>query len=721
MKKLILFLFILFHTPLLFAANILVINSYHKGYEWSDSVVKGLEDSLYMYNNIDMHVLYMDSKRITSKTYYNNLENLYKVQLQDRKYDLIVAVDRFAYDFVLNIYDRFFTTEPVLAVGLENFSMKNATKYGLENKVSALLEKRDLKANVRLIEQMNPNIEKLYIINDQSLNAKHTEPLIQDLIQNFHNRYEMVYFKANNLQQLKRKFSKKEPNSAILFVRFYKNSDGQLNKNLQIASFIKRSKVPIYITDSIFLEKGAMGGKIVDLEAFGQYSGQMALNILNEKKHDVKVYDELYFFFDASKLEEFEYSITKLPYQYKLVNRTITFYDKNRTLINFVFTLFPFLLVLLAILAHNVYIRKKVENQLREHIEFDSVLLNAIESPIFWQNQDGIIVDSNSKFCNLIGMDALDIYGHSLSDFKDNESVEEVIQIIEKYQNAKDKNIFYNVKHDDITNIYLMKQAKYLDTPSKTSGVVTIFTDVTHEKIIEIERERNQQFIIQQTKLAEIGEIFSSIAHQWKAPLVEITAIAQENFYANYQQANEDESYVNEIMNQVKYMNDTINDFQDFIMPSHQKIIFDVHEAITSMLDIVSHNIKYNYLKIDIDVKEGINTKVLGYRNEFMQSFLNIINNAKDELVKHDLRNRRIHIGIFNEKDKVIITIGDNAGGIDSKYLNKLFKPYFSTKEDGHGIGLYMTKMIIEDKMEGKISVQNNNDGACFTIELGQK
>ena len=106
MKKLL--LFILFQTFLFANSSILIINSYHKGYEFSDSILSGIERTLYINEDIDINVLYMDSKRVTSKEYYNNLENLYSVQLKNRKYDLVIAIDRFAYDFVLEISARFF-------------------------------------------------------------------------------------------------------------------------------------------------------------------------------------------------------------------------------------------------------------------------------------------------------------------------------------------------------------------------------------------------------------------------------------------------------------------------------------------------------------------------------------------------------------------------------------------------------------------------------------
>jgi len=180
----------------------------------------------------------------------------------------------------------------------------------------------------------------------------------------------------------------------------------------------------------------------------------------------------------------------------------------------------------------------------------------------------------------------------------------------------------------------------------------------------------------------------------------------------------ENQSYVKDIMTQVRYMNDTINDFQDFIRPSNEKKVFDVYEAITNMLEIVEHNIKYNYINVDIKVDENINFNVYGFRNEFMQSILNIINNAKDELSKKDLKDRKLNIHFFNIDNKLVIKIEDNAGGIKVNNIKKIFKPYFTTKQKGHGIGLYMAKVIIEDKMNGKIKAYNNDLGACFEIEL---
>ena len=127
---------------------------------------------------------------------------------------------------------------------------------------------------------------------------------------------------------------------------------------------------------------------------------------------------------------------------------------------------------------------------------------------------------------------------------------------------------------------------------------------------------------------------------------------------------------------------------------------------------------KYNYIKINMEVESKTNLHISGFRNEFMQSVLNIINNAKDQLQVNNLKNRYIDIYFYNVNKYLVVKINDNAGGIKIKDIDNIFQPYFSTKTEGHGIGLYMAKMIIEDKMHGKLSVDNIKDGASFTIKL---
>jgi len=121
---------------------------------------------------------------------------------------------------------------------------------------------------------------------------------------------------------------------------------------------------------------------------------------------------------------------------------------------------------------------------------------------------------------------------------------------------------------------------------------------------------------------------------------------------------------------------------------------------------------------IKMNLHKYTNFTIYGYQNEFMQALLNIINNAKDALLNNAIGDRNITIDIYKKLSYIIIDISDNGDGIDKKSIDKIFLQYFSTKEKGHGIGLYMTKLIIEDKLNGKISYKQKEKGSCFRITI---
>ncbi len=613
MKKLALFLmvFVFFLSPSLFAHDkkILIINSYHKGFQWRDDILAGMEEVFYNHPEITINILYMDSKRVSSEEYYAKLRELYKLQLQNQKYDLIVAVDKFAYDFLIKYYHELFTDETILFTGLEQFNPEDVQKEGLDDRIYGILEKRAIPETIPMISYMIPNLKKLYIINDASANGDDSEPFIRQAMEEHNDKFEIEYIRKSTIDELNERFAVPNKDEAVFFIRFYNDKYGNLYKNSQIATMINKSALPVFVTDTLFIGKGALGGKLVPIQEVGVATGKMVIDVLDKKipPLHVETFIEYHYQFDVQKIKQFEAYPNASLKEYELVNAPLTFFDKHRKFIDAVFLISPFLVFLILGLIHNIYMRIRSEKEL---------------------------------------------------------------------------------------------------------------------KAIELQKNKHQQVIIQQSKLAEIGEIFSSIAHQWKNPLVEIATITQEHFYSTEDSINEQNNqYVHDIMVQVRYMTDTINDFQKFIMPSTQKTVFDVSEAIETMMKIINHNIKYNYIDVTIDVSNATNLMVSGYKNEFMQTLLNVVNNAKEQ-IKEARENKLIKRGsifiqIYNYSKKVIIDIKDNGGGIPIDKMPNIFDAYYTTKEQGHGIGLYMSKLIIEDKMGGKIRASNTNEGACFTITLG--
>jgi signal transduction histidine kinase/ABC-type uncharacterized transport system substrate-binding protein len=703
--------------------SILILNSYHKGFEISDTIIQNIETHLFTNKNIDIDILYMNSKQINSRAYIKKLSELYTLQLKDKKYDLIITIDSFAYKFAVTNYSKLFTNEKILFAGVEQFSKELAKIYGLKNKIFGIIQKLKIKDNINLILNTIPNIKKLYIINDRSSNGDDSSPFIISAISKIKPKIEVEYLRDDTLEEFKTYFNHYKKDEAILFVRYSNDSNNHYYKTNEVLEAINRFKLPVFVTDDLFIKKGVVGGKVVSIEKLGLQTAKKAIEILYKTKSDLNIQlnNQFEFIFDQKVLDKYNIKLNNKTNIYTIVNAPISFFNKHRQLINLVFIFSPILIMIITILIFLLYSKFKTQKKLTQRMDFDKVLLNSINSPIFWQDSNGNILDANQNFCKLIQIDYKILHNNKLENFKKkNIFIDEILTILNNHNKNKLKNsqfIFNNSNNEK--KVYHIQTTSYIDTNVNENACVTIFTDITKEKELENDRLKHTQYMIQQSKLAEIGEIFSSIAHQWKSPLVAITALAQDLFYSfDTTQKEEDSYHINNIMLQVQYMTKTINEFQDFIIPSKKKTLFNIHETIKALLNIVQHTLKYNYIKVDINILPNTTLEIFGYENELMQAILNIINNSKDALIKNKNKDKNILIIIKSKEDYVAIDIIDNGGGIPYPMQQKIFLQYFSTKDKGNGIGLYMSKLIIEDKMNGKITYKKVPNGSSFRIKL---
>jgi len=241
----------------------------------------------------------------------------------------------------------------------------------------------------------------------------------------------------------------------------------------------------------------------------------------------------------------------------------------------------------------------------------------------------------------------------------------------------------------------------------------------------------NEKILTQQSKMAAMGEMIGNIAHQWRQPLSLIrtisTGIKLENEMKTLKCESLDESML-KIDEAVKYLSNTIDDFRDFYSPKTEKSSFYIVDVLERAINLTESK-SNNKIRITLNVsKETQDLKVLSYENHLVQCIINILNNAKDELMKNSNEIKAILISIKKEGSNLQIVIKDNAGGIAENIIDRIFEPYFTTKHKskGTGIGLYMTKQIISKHLSGDIKVNNCDvycnskkfTGAQFTITI---
>jgi len=250
----------------------------------------------------------------------------------------------------------------------------------------------------------------------------------------------------------------------------------------------------------------------------------------------------------------------------------------------------------------------------------------------------------------------------------------------------------------------------------------------------EVENSRKKdQIMFAQARLASLGEMLQNIAHQWRQPLGALTMIIQ-SFQSKFLSGKLNEEFVDSRVEDAgvlaKNMSETLEDFRTFFDPNKSHKSFSIKKVIDKSIDLTKYQLEKDGVEVSFTMQEDI--KIYGFENELTHVILNLINNSKDALNENNIEKKQIRIIVKTTQNSVIINVIDNAGGIKSDIMTKIFDPYFTTKHKsiGTGIGLYMSKQMVEKHMNGKISCKNMQhkmgkneltDCAMLIIEIPKK
>ncbi len=342
----------------------------------------------------------------------------------------------------------------------------------------------------------------------------------------------------------------------------------------------------------------------------------------------------------------------------------------------------------------------------------------------------GKLVEANQQLLDMYGYDTQkEILGKNILDFVDEKQhpfVKEQLTISrEPYElNMIRKNgtIFPSLARgtqiDENTRISNILDITELKSAQKKLEILNKSLKYEVENEVAKNREKDK-LMLHQSRLAQMGEMISMIAHQWRQPLAAISSTsAAISLKAKLNKLDENTTIklTDKISEYSQHLSLTIDDFRDFFKPNKDKSDITYDELLQSVLNIIEIPINHQKIKLikEFNSKQTFNT----YPNEIKQVILNIIKNAEDVLMEKEIENPIITI---KTKDN-ILTIGDNAGGVSKDIIDKIFDPYFSTKtqKNGTGLGLYMSKTIIEEHCAGQLCISNDKDGAVFQIILNE-
>ena len=719
--KIFLVLFILLSST--YAKEVLLLHSYHKGYTWSDDISDTIEKNFKQYDKIELTTVYMDTKRVAGPIYLDNLASLYKEQFQKRKFDLIIASDNNAFEFAIRYHHYLFKDLPILFAGINNFDKSFLYENNMQKYMTGVVEQVDLEKNFKLILQLHPKMKNLLILNDKSKTGLALKRDLRKIIRKYEKKINIEYIDNMDIIKIKNKVKNLTKDSVILFVLLFKDKKGKyFTYKKSLKQIRKNAKVPIYGLWDFYMGNGIVGGLLTSAVSQGDEVSDMAIDILvnNKSIQDIPILEKSpnRYIFDYKELKRFNINVSAFLDDYEIINVPITIYKEYTKFVILSIISILILTIIVVSMRANIQRRKVLEKDLQNIVRFDKVLLNTIPSALYYKNTEGKLIGCNQAFADLFGMDKKDVIGktaHNFFPYDVAKKNEENDQKLFKTRGRDTYELTIHFSNSSMKHIILNK-AVFLNTDGSIGGIVCVMDDIT-------ERLQQKQFLIQQGKLAEMGDMIAAIAHQWNEPLVELSAQVQDiqtSYLLDELGGVEMDTFVNDSMVQIKYMSKTLSDFRNFLKPSTKRTLFSIKKSFDEIFEIVGKQLFYSNINTEINyINTDSELLLYGYENEFKQVLLNLINNSKTKIVDKKSNDKfKIIINIKSNEKYNIIEIIDNGGEIDKKIMHSIFEPYFTTKKEGTGFGLYMAKVIIEDKMLGHINVHNENGLVVFTIKI---
>ena len=405
-------------------------------------------------------------------------------------------------------------------------------------------------------------------------------------------------------------------------------------------------------------------------------------------------------------------------------------------------------IVTITLLFLSILIAKVVENKFleykRNHEEFTARELESKDKLLHKQEEfnnffglsinlqviisiEGKIIQINNAAKDMIGYEQKELLNTSIIDLIHPDDVDRTVEAMIKLSDGKILYYFENrLIHKDGSYIHLAWSAT---TDKEHNIIYSTAQNTTESKLLQAEKEEKEKLLYQQSKMAAMGEMLGNIAHQWRQPLSLITTSTTGSKIKKEMDCLPDAEFyssMDTINDAAQYLSQTIDDFRGFFNPKNNLMkISNTTHIIEKTFKLLNSQFIANNIVIIKDIKD---CEFKTIENELIQVLINILNNARDILITKEKTKRLIFIKIYKKDEILYIEILDNAGGIEKDIISRVFEPYFTTKgkEQGTGIGLYMSYDIVQNHLNGTLTVSNEEymyqdiqyKGAKFTIEL---
>ncbi len=476
--------------------HILVLNSYHQGLSWTDSIVKGIESIITAEGyDIELHFEYMDTKRYFHEDYFQKLYQLYKWKYGGRIFDVIIVTDNDALNFMLKHHKELFSGTPVVFCGINYFQtsiLQNNEHF------TGVVEETDMKSTLEIALKLHPNTKRFVVINDMTTTGIALKEQLMEVVPSFKN-VDFLFLENFDIDELKQELKKISQDSLIFLLIVNRDKSGKFFTYEESLSIVyENSTVPIYSIWDFYIGRGIVGGMLTSGYQQGRSAAGIAVRILNgEYARNIPVLKKSpnLYMFDLKELNRFNLSLSDLPDDSVIVNKPDTFYSRFKKFILTALGIMAVLSLIIVSLAINIMRRKSTEKLLRESEGKYRDLYDNAPDMYHSVNKDSIIVDCNVTEAHMLGYKKEEIIGHRITDFFTEKSKRdhqrEFPMLISKGSATSLEREF--VRKDGTIflaslNVFVEKEAN-----GELIKTRTIARDITRQKQIEEELRRSRE------------------------------------------------------------------------------------------------------------------------------------------------------------------------------------------------------------------------------------
>ncbi|WP_066627815.1 sensor histidine kinase [Labilibacter marinus] len=714
--------------------EILLLNSYHTGYQWTDDLTKGVLDGIGPHDKTRVFVEYMDYKRFQNKGFFYELENLYKYKYQDLDLDGIILADNYAFEFFMDKGDSIWNTDiPVTACGVNDIQ-----KYDYDTlRIKAIKEEIDVDNTIKSIFKLNPQTDSLILISDQTLSGKIFLSEFLFHYQHLHINVPYIIMDGSNYENIRDQIKKIKPqNKAIVLLSLYSNKyDVPVEMKDIGKELLGDLEIPIYSFWFFLMDNLITGGSLIS--SYDQ--GFDAAKVLAQRMNDPNVLipslqsSKHHLHFDYNLIQKHQLNEKALPEFATFENKQIPFYVRFKKQLIYFLTTLIVLIVIILFLMTNIILRKKTELKLIESEKRLELALNGANEGLWDIHFKRKEIIYNNNLATLLGYENADELDISFCNWRGLFRPQDLLQFKETFiLHLQDRSPIFKLETQLYTksgdlNYYLINgkitERDANEMPIRVTGVIM---DISAQKEFETQLKIAKEKAEESDRLK--SSFLANMSHEIRTPMNAILGFSDILLCQELNKV-EKETYLSQIKNSGENLLHIINDIVDIskiesgqLMIRKEKV--DLNKLLSNIEYAGNTLIKARKKSISFIVQKAENGEQFIYSDPFRleQIFLNLISNA----VKFTHKGS-INVNFTNHNNSFVFHVTDTGEGISEEDQQIIFERFrqaeSSTKKllSGTGLGLSITQSLIH-LLDGDISVKSKlEEGSEFTFNIPSK